>query len=449
MGQDIHELVGSLDDLHMHNLPDDLTNLVVAMRVDINSPVNSDGMITDNAKIRAYKEDISWLTQRGAKVLVLSHQGKEGESDFISLEQHRRVLSDILFNVVKFVDHYRADLRQEIAAMKAGEVMLLDNIRRSSDETKDVIGDAHCNSDIARKLKGVAHVYIQNAFATIHRNHASMVAPPYEIPAFVGNGLVNEFKALEKILDDDASSRMFIIGGGKVKDGVKYVKGILDSGIAGKVFIGGLIGNVFLIAEGKSIGKETGLFMEKYANEIPRIKEMLASYGDRIILPIDVAVSRGNNREEYGVDHIPNDASALDIGPNTGEMLKRELDNVKSVIMRGPLGKIEDAVFTIGTRFILEELARRGIYTVLAGGHTQRIAEELGVAEKLPGYKCTGGGALVTAATGMELPGIDAVRKNSQRSGDFLKALRNREKLGNLERKEGMVVSTKPKSRSY
>ncbi|HVC58310.1 MAG TPA: phosphoglycerate kinase [Candidatus Acidoferrales bacterium] len=449
MGQDIHELVGSLDGLHMHNLPDDLTNLVVAMRVDINSPVNSDGMITDNAKIRAYKEDITWLTQRGAKVLVLSHQGKEGESDFISLEQHRRVLSDILFNVVKFVDHYKADLKAEIGAMKAGEVMLLDNIRRSVDETKDVIGDAHCNSEIARKLKEVAHIYIQNAFATIHRNHASMVAPPYEIPAFVGNSLVNEFKALEKILDDDASSRMFIIGGGKVKDGVKYVKGILDSGIAGKVFIGGLIGNVFLIAEGKSIGKETEAFTEKYAKEIPNVKEMLASHRDRIILPMDVAVSRGKNREEYGVDHIPKEASALDIGPKTAEMLSRELKEVKSVIMRGPLGKIEEPIFNIGTRFVLEELARRGIYTVLAGGHTQRIAEELGVAEKLPGYKCTGGGALVTAATGMELPGIEAVQKNSKRSEAFLTSLQNMQKLGNLGRKEGMVVSARPKSRNY
>lgn len=430
MSQDIGDVVERLEGLSMRNLPGDLHGVTAFMRVDINSPVDANGNI-DDSKMRVYKEDIEWLASRGARVVLFSHQGKRGKSDCISLNseerkhRHRDVLSNLLFRHVAFIDQYKTDANAAIGRMLPGGVALLENTRFSEDETRDVIGEAHCGSALARVLGGAAEpkVYIQNAFPNIHRNHASMVAPPYMMPSFVGDRLMRELRAINKVVQGDPESRMLVISGAKVEDAAKYIETALGTRSVGRVFVGGLIGKAFLVAAGRDIGADTEAMLAKYSGEMQGFRRLLAT--GKILVPVDVTVEGGD--WHYDVGRIPKGATAFDVGPKTVEMVGRKIDEgIQYVVFRGPWGMVEDGRFRAGTRASLEMMAEkakeRRLEVILLGGHTLRIAKELGLLDRVPGHKSTAGGAFLTAMTGeiSEMPGIDAVIRNRERAVKFL-----------------------------
>ena len=397
----------------------DVKDKTVLVRVDFNSPVDPETKkVLSDTRIRAHGETtIKELAEKGAKVVILAHQGRPGEPDFISLEQHAQILGNILGKPVKFVDDvYGEKAQKAIKELKSGEILVLDNVRKFSGETKKASPEEHSKSELVMNLAPLADLFVNDAFAAAHRAHASIVGFTVLLPSAAGRIMERELKALSRVLENPEKPCIFILGGAKADDSLQISKYILDNNIADYVLTGGITGHLFLAAKGYNLGKPNMELLEKkeLMGLIPGIKELMEKYPGKIETPVDLAIEVDGKRKEITVEELPTDYPIYDIGTKTIEKYSQIISNAKSIVFSGPPGVYEKEEFIKGTKGLFEAIANSSAFSLVGGGHSVAAVHELGLADRM-GYISTAGGALIEFLMGKELPGVAALERAASR----------------------------------
>lgn len=398
----------------------DVSGKTVLCRVDINQPVDRvKGTLKSTARIQACIPTVKELSDRGAKLVLLAHQGSDIEYDnFFTTLPHAKVLSELLGREVQFVDDVTGPAaRAAIRALKPGEILLLDNVRFCSEEQTlfemrlRLTHPQQAQTEVVKKLSPLADLYVCDAFAASHRDQPSLCGFEQVLPSAMGRLFEQEYCVISELMESPEHPSTFVLGGSKVSDAFLMMETVLGNGSADCVLTGGLVANILLAANGIDIGKGSMDFIRKTGYEpfIESSKTVLKQYADRIVLPIDLAGIQDGKRIEVGTGAVPADFSALDIGSRTAWLYREEILESKTVFVNGPMGVFEQPETELGTKKVWEALGETTAYTVVGGGDSITASTKYGMTEKV-GYVCTGGGALIRFLTGEELPVVKALR---------------------------------------
>lgn len=386
----------------------DLQGKRVLVRADFNVPVDDQGNITDDTRIRAALPTIEALTSKGAKVILSSHFGrpKNGPEDKYRLTPVGKRLSELLGKpVVKTDDCIGDEVKSKVDAMQPGEVLLLENVRFYKEEEKN-------DPAFAEKLASVADLYVNDAFGTAHRAHASTEGvTKFLKPSVAGLLIEKELQYLQSAIENPQRPLAAIVGGSKVSSKIGVIETLLDK--VDKLLIGGGMVFTFYKARGLSVGKS---LVEEDKLELAKTLEAKAKEkGVQLLLPTDVVVADNfapdANTQTVSVENIPDGWMGLDIGPDSVKTFQAALADCKSVIWNGPMGVFEMDKFAKGTEAIahtLAELTPKGTTTIIGGGDSVAAVEKVGVASQMS-HISTGGGASLELLEGKELPGIAAL----------------------------------------
>ena len=396
-----------------------LEGKTVLVRVDFNSPIDVETKkILDETRIRTHGEaTIKELVQKGAKVVVLAHQGRPGEPDFIPLEQHAEILSKVLGKRIKYTNGiFDEKVLSAIRELENGDVLVLENVRTFADERKKGTPEEHAKTEMVEKLAPLADLFVNDAFGAAHRSHVSIVGFTAVLPSAMGRIMERELKSLGRVLESPEKPCVFILGGAKGDDALEISKYVLDKGIADHVLTGGVAGHVFLVARGFDLGKPNMDFLKRkeLLGFVPGIRELMQRFPDKIKVPLDVAVEVDGKRKEVSVDELPTDYPMFDVGAITVESYGAIIRDAKSIVVSGPMGVYENSEFIYGTRRIFGEVADSQGFSLAGGGHTVAALHELGLSDKIS-YISTAGGALIEFLMGKKLPGVVALEKAATR----------------------------------
>jgi phosphoglycerate kinase len=397
----------------------DLKNKTVLVRVDFNSPIDPNTKeILDDTRIRAHADaTIKELVQKGAKTVILAHQGRPGDADFIGLDQHAKLLGKALNMSVQYVDDVVGKQAQNaIKALKSGEVLVLGNVRGLPYEQSKGTPEEHSKTEFVKNLAPLADVFINDAFAAAHRAHVSMVGFTALLPSAAGRIMERELKALGKVLESPEKPSVFVIGGAKGDDSLEISSYVLKNKIADYVLTGGVIGHIFLVAKSVNLGDANMKFLKKkeLMGLVPGIKALIKQYPGAIITPIDLAMEVDKKRKEITIDDLPTDNSIFDIGTKTATKFADIILDAKTIVVSGPVGVFENPEFRKGSEIVLEAVANSDGYSLVGGGHTVATVEKLGLTNKMS-YVSTAGGALIEFLMGKQLPGVVALEKAAAR----------------------------------
>lgn len=386
----------------------DLTNKSVLVRVDFNVPLDkATGAITDDTRIRAALPTIQDLTSKGAKVILVSHLGRpKGFEDASRLTPIAHRLSDLLGQPVLKCDDCIGDVvAAQVGAMQPGQVALLENVRFYPEEEKN-------DPEFAKKLASLADLYVNDAFGTAHRAHASTEGVTHYLsPSVAGYLVEKELKYLQNAIETPQRPLAAIVGGSKVSSKIGVIETLLDK--VDKLFIGGGMIFTFYKARGLNVGKS---LVEEDKLELARALEIKAKErGVQLLLPVDVVVADNfapdANAQTVSIENIPDGWMGLDIGPESVKQFLVALEDCKSVIWNGPMGVFEYDKFAVGTEAIARSLATltgKGTTTIIGGGDSVAAVEKVGLAEQMS-HISTGGGASLELLEGKVLPGIAAL----------------------------------------
>lgn len=381
----------------------------VILRVDFNVPI-ADGKIADMKRIDAALPTIKYILDNGASIILLSHLGRiktEEDKKSKSLKIVADKLKEMLPNKITFINETRSkEITKAAKSLKPGEILFLENTRFEDLNKK---AESSNNPTLAKYWASLGDVFVNDAFATAHRAHASTVGiANYVKESALGFLMEEEVKELSKLLKGFKRPFISIIGGAKVSDKLKVLEKLFT--IADKVLIGGGMAYTFKKALGKEIG--TSIFEQ---DRIEDVKKYLSLYKDKIVLPIDNAITRefANNPAVFTSsknDNIPADYMGLDIGPETIRLFSREIANAKTIFWNGPLGVTEFSEYEKGTKAIAIAIAdNKDVFSVVGGGDSVTAINKLGYQDKFS-FISTGGGASIEFIQNGTLPGIDAIQ---------------------------------------
>ena len=383
----------------------DINNKKVIIRCDFNVPMK-EGKITDDTRIVAALPTIKYCLDHNAKVILLSHLGRVKEEKDLAendLSPVAERLSNLLEQDVLFSTETRGqELEDAIQMMQPKDILLIQNTRY-----EDLDGKKESSNDpeLGAYWASLGEVFINDAFGTIHRAHASNCGIAEHLPSAFGFLIEKELTALSE-LDNPEHPFVVILGGAKVSDKIGVIENLVTK--ADKILIGGGMAFTFLKAKDIEIGKS--LLDEE---NIEFCKKVLANYSDKIVLPIDTAITKEyTNDEEYRVvdiNNIPTDSMGLDIGPKTEELFEKEVSSAKMVVWNGPLGVYEFSKYKENTDKLLKYLVDNNIKTILGGGDIVAAASAAGYKDKVY-HASTGGGATLEYMEGKELPGVVAIK---------------------------------------
>ncbi len=386
----------------------------VLVRVDFNSPVDPEsGAILDDTRIKSHVETINELAEDNAVVLI-SHQGRPGEKDFISLEQHAHILSKVLDKDVMFIDDVIGPAaRQLIKNLKKGDILLLDNTRLVSEEILEALPEKHAKTFFVRRLAPLFDVFVNDAFATAHRSQPSIVGFPMVLPSAAGRLMQKEVEALARAFNPKESPKVFVLGGGKVHDSIRIIEHLVRNKVADRILTTGLLSELFLAAKGIHLGDKNMKVLEEKGllSLLPRVRRLLLA-GAPIETPIDFRVLKNEHVENEPVYQIT--GLIRDIGPNTVKMYSELLRDARIIVMRGPAGVIEDKRFREGTCSLAKVAVESRAFVIFGGGHFTAIASELGLKAENT-HLSTGGGALLIFLAGEPLPALEALSLSAKK----------------------------------
>ena len=372
----------------------------VIVRVDFNVP-HKNGVIMDDNRVRAALPTINYLTENGAKVILMSHLGKI-KTDEDKAKNDMSIVADCLAKLqpakVTFVNATRGpELEDAVKAMKDGEIVLMQNTRYEKGETKN-------DPELGKYWAGLGDAFVEDAFGSVHRAHASTVGIPSNMKEVAGGFLIEkELKYLGQALDDPKRPFVAVLGGAKVSDKIAVIENLLK--IADKVIVGGGMAYTFFKAEGWNVG--TSLLE---ADKVDIAKDFLEKGKGKLILPIDTVVANDFDNptdvKTVASNEIPDGYMGLDIGPKTVELFTKELAGAHTVFWNGPMGVFEKEQFAVGTVGVCKAIASLDdCMSVIGGGDSASAAKNLGYADKFT-HISTGGGASLEYMEGKELPGI-------------------------------------------
>ena len=382
----------------------DLKGKKVFVRCDFNVPMDENKNITDNRRIVAALPTIKYLLEQNCKVILCSHLGRpKGEvKEEFSLKPVAKELSKFLGQeVIMANDVIGKDADTKAANLKNGEVMLLENVRFHREETDN-------DPEFAKKLASLAEVYVNDAFGTAHRAHASTVGITKYLPAVSGFLIEKELKFLGNTLENPERPFVAILGGAKVSDKIGVIDSLLEK--VDTLMIGGGMAYTFFKAQGYGVGNS--LCEPDKCDLALELMKKAKQKGVKMMLPVDTKIGKefkpDTESKIVGWKEIPDEWEGFDIGPETIKMFKDELQHAKTVIWNGPLGLFEFDQFAIGTNEIAKTLAEIDATTIIGGGDSAAAAQKAGLADKIT-HISTGGGASLEFLEGKKLPGIEAL----------------------------------------
>jgi phosphoglycerate kinase len=398
----------------------DLAGRRVAVRVDLNSPLDpKTGLIRLNERFRAHAVTIGEMIARGARVVVLAHQGRRGDPDFTDLSQHARLLSRLVGREVRFVPDVAGDLAvKSVKALEKGEVILLDNVRKLEDEDVEKPPEEHLRSTLPSRLAPLLDIFVLDAFSVAHRAHASVVGLAAALPTYAGRALEKELEALNRLV---ARTRkvVFMLGGNKPKECLsalnRFVIERRSSIVA--VLTGGVVGQLFTKVRGYSLGEDTEVFLvkKKYIDLLDTVSSVDSVLGEVIRIPVDFAYESGQGvREEVHLSRLPCPGPIQDIGSETireYSMVIGSLEPDVTVIVKGPMGMYEKPAFRESTERLYMALAKTRASTLIGGGDSVTAIEMLGFKLFDFTFVSLGGGALISYLAGEPLPGLQVLSK--------------------------------------
>jgi phosphoglycerate kinase len=386
----------------------DVSNKRVLVRVDFNVPLDDQQHITDDTRIKAALPTIRYLLEHGAAVILMSHLGRpKGRIETLSLKPVAQRLSELLSQPVEIADDcVGEDVAHRVEVLKSGQVLLLENLRFHADEEKN-------DASFAQQLASLADIYVNDAFGTAHRAHASTEGVTHHLPSVAGDLIEKEITFLGSALEHPKRPFVAIIGGAKVSDKIMVLERLI--GLADTLLIGGGMANTFLKAQGYEIGDS--LYEEAKVETARQLIEQAKREQKGFILPTDVVIAdrfaADATHKVVAADAVPQGWRILDIGPASIEGFRQVLAEAKTIIWNGTLGVAEMPAFAAGTNAIIDILAERtteGATTIIGGGDSAAAVEQAQAASKMS-HVSTGGGASLEFLEGRTLPGIAALQE--------------------------------------
>ena len=401
----------------------DVKGKTVLLRVDLNQPVDhATGTLKSTTRIKASVPTIKELSDKGAKIVLMAHQGSDIEyKNFYTTAPHAKVLSEFLGKEVMFIEDVCGPAAiEKIKSLQDGDVLLLDNVRFVSEEQTlfemklQLTHEEQAKTLLVRKLAPLADYYVCDAFAAAHRDQPSLCGFEQVLPSAMGRLFEKEYVVISELMDNPARPCTFVLGGAKISDAFLMMETVLKAGVADHILPGGLVANILLIAAGEKIGQGSYDFIVKsnYEEYIEKAKGVLNEYRDHFLLPTDLAYTEGGVRKEAKVGEMPVSCAATDIGTETSATYQKVIRESATVFVNGPMGIFEEEPTEYGTKAVWDALGDTKAYTVVGGGDSITATTKYGKTDDIS-YICTGGGALIRFLTGEELPVVKALRHGS------------------------------------
>ncbi len=399
----------------------DLEGKTVLLRVDINSPLDPDSkQILDDYRIKSHLTTIKELLD--TRLVIVAHQSRPGKSDFTTLEPHAQRLSRLLGKKIEYVDGlFDKRVLAKIKEMKKGDILMLENARLFAEETylkgvEDL--DKQRNTHIVQNLAPEIEVHVHDAFAAAHRAQPTLVGFSIEIPSVAGKIMESELENLGKVFTMEDRPKTAFLGGIKADDSLDVAKHMLEGGYIDKILTGGVLANIFLMADGNNLGEGNRNFLKNEFDDheklLKKAKDLLESWDGKIKMPIDVVLNKDGERSGRPLDKLPAEYPIFDIGLDTIMEYKKHIEGSSLVVLNGPAGAFEIENFEIGTREIFKAIAESDSYSIIGGGHSTAVIESLGLNKEID-HISTGGGSCINFLAGKDLSGVEALRRSKEK----------------------------------